>query len=140
MSEFVKPIYKAQIRLKRFIFYFITAMFLLMSFFLPFGFYLVSIQLAIVCLGMSFYQWWEWSRLTPFDELQIEQDSILYRVKNRDNRLPFSDLAITFLYYSSLDKSLGSATLCLRLKTGKTFRFCGIPQVDKLLPLIKENN
>lgn len=137
MSLSIKPLYKAQIRLKRFIFYFIFAMFLLMSFFLPFGAYLICIQLGLVCFIMSIYQWWEWSRLTPYDELHFEQDGILYCQKNKKIRLSFSDLAITFLYYSTLDKSRGSATLCLRLKTGQTFRFCGIPQVDKILPLIK---
>jgi hypothetical protein len=137
MSESFKPIYKAQIRLKRFIFYFCIVILLLMSFFLPFGVYLINIQLALVCLGMAIYQWWEWSRLTPYEELRIENNSVLYRIKNQEERLPFSALAITFLYYSSIDKSLGCATLCLRLKTGQTYRFCGINQVDKLLPLIK---
>jgi len=104
---------------------------------LPKPLFLVLLQISACCVLMAVYQLWEWLRLTGYEEFSLEADSFLYKNKGETNRIAFADIAITFLYYSTLDKMKGSATLCIRLKTGKTFRFCGVLQVDSVLSQIK---
>lgn len=108
-----------------------------MTYFLPRALYLILLQLAFCSVVMAVYQLWEWSRLTAFEEFGVGDDSFLYKNKSETVRIAFADIAITFLYYSTLDKMKGSATLCIRLKSGKTYRFCGVLQVEKVLSQIK---
>ena len=137
MSDYLKPLYLPQVRLIRFVIYLLFAFVLFSCFFMPFGVYLVCIQIGLICLGMALYQWWEYSRLTSYKEMCISDYCVLYKDKGEELKLMFSDIAVTFLYYSSIDKEKGCATLCLKLINGKTYRFCGIQQVDHLLPKIK---
>lgn len=135
-DTYTKPVYLPKKRLQRFFIYFFIAVLLSSGYFLPFSIFLICMQLAFISVLMAIFQWWEWQRLTPYDEFRMEKDCFLYRYKGQDIRLIFTDIAVSFLYYSSFDKRKGCATLGLRLKNGKTYRFCGITQVDKLLPKI----
>jgi len=137
MNSFIRPVYLPTVRLHRFIIYLLVASGIQMTHFLPRALYLILLQLAFCAIVMAVYQLWEWSRLTSFEEFAIEEDSFLYKNKGEAVRIVFTDILITFLYYSTLDKMKGSATLCIRLKTGKTYRFCGVLQVEKVLSQIK---
>ena len=137
MTNFIQPIYLPSVRLHRFLIYLILASLLQMTSLLPKPLFLVLLQISACCVLMAVYQLWEWLRLTGYEEFSLEADSFLYKNKGETNRIAFADIAITFLYYSTLDKMKGSATLCIRLKTGKTFRFCGVLQVDSVLSQIK---
>lgn len=137
MVTYTQPIYLPTVRLQRFFIYLIVASAFQMTYFLPRALYLILLQLAFCSVVMAVYQLWEWSRLTAFEEFGVGDDSFLYKNKSETVRIAFADIAITFLYYSTLDKMKGSATLCIRLKSGKTYRFCGVLQVEKVLSQIK---
>lgn len=137
MITYTQPIYLPTVRLHRFFIYLVVASAFQMTYFLPRALYLILLQLAFCAVVMAIYQLWEWLRLTAFEEFGVGDDCFLYKNKGETVRIAFADIAITFLYYSTLDKMKGSATLCIRLKTGKTYRFCGVLQVEKVLSQIK---
>ena len=140
MGDFIVPVYLPKIRFHRFVIYLLVATILQISIYLPFSLRLIIMQIALCCLFMALYQLWEWSRLTSYEDYRLENGYFSYRYRGHEQQVMLADMEVTFLYYSSLDKMKGSATLCFRLKNGKTYRFCGISQVDKLLEQLENNS
>ena len=137
MTTFTQPLYLPNIRWQRFFLYVAVAAILCGFWALPFTLYLICLQVAFGCMVMAVYQIGEWRRLTAFDDYGFNEEGFIYRNRGHEYQVLFTDVDITFLYYSSLDKMKGSATLGIRLKSGQTYRFCGVREVDKLLPFFK---
>lgn len=84
----------------------------------------------------SLYHLYEWGRLSSVLQVDIQPEKIGLISKGSTKWFEKKKIQRTSLYYSTIDKPIASATLCIDFIDGYGVRIPGFPEVDKWIDKI----